>query len=877
MTHGGSPGPAPATPRTFDVGRGAQIVVLPTAEAVGDGPARPKAGTVASVGVVALQLWITAGTAAEEPDEHGCAHLLEHMLFKPTRAGADLATVIEGLGGDVNAFTSHDETVVHATVPTGREGEALDALLGAVLRPALTAPTVATETGVVVEEIRQYDDDPGSRAMQALLESLYGRHPYARPVLGTEAEVRGHDAARLRRFHRRVYAAQRARLVIVGPVDVDAVVARARPWLEVLPRGHALLDGAAVVAPLPRARVRVRSADVHEAQVQLAWRCPPVPTSEACALEVASIVLGYGEASRLTRRVRRGSRLVSDVIASFYPSRRSSALVVSAHAEPSSTRAAVAAILDEVEGLCRVPLTDEELARARAVLASDLVYRRETATGHAHALGYNLSLTGSLELDLRYHEALAELTTAQVRRLCARWLRTGAVAVSVVMPEGRPASAQTLRRALHARSQRRARAAKEAALRVDRHGVVAARLPGGLRLLAHVDRRVPMAAGWILWPGGLRREDARRAGTTAMTTRLLTRGCAAIEGDDLAREIEGQAAALDGFSSRNSAGLHLECMASSLPGVLQRAVQCALAPRFAAHELDEERRVVLQELEAEQDDPGKLAFRRAQARLYGGHPFRLRRHGTAASLMALRPAGLRRAWAEWYPLGQAVLAVSGDVDVEGLAGLLEGLLAGSSRAPALPPWPGGAPCYPEQPVELHTRMDREQSHLVLAMPGLPFTHRAGPTLDVLLAVLGGQAGRLFTALREAEGLVYHVSASSNEGVDGGDVTFYAAAGPDRMPRARQVLEAELARVCDELVGDEELARAQALLVGQHAIGMERHGRIASLLAFNEAFGLGRHQHLRYRERVERVQAQPLRALARRLLDPGRRVVSLVGP
>src|SRR5690606_39347617 len=124
----------------------------------------------------------------------------------------------------------------------------------------------------------------------------------------------------------------------------------------------------------------------------------------------------------------------------------------------------------------------------------------------------------------------------------------------------------------------------------------------GLRLLVQVDRRVPMAAGWLLWPGGLRREQPRQVGATAMMAKLLTRGCAAIDGDDLAREIEGAAAALDGFGSRNSAGLHFECMADGLPRVLRRAVQCAQAPTFAPDELDEERRVALQELRAEQDD-----------------------------------------------------------------------------------------------------------------------------------------------------------------------------------------------------------------------------------------------------------------------------------
>ncbi|MCX4243226.1 M16 family metallopeptidase [Paraliomyxa miuraensis] len=882
-------------PRTVVVGRGAQVVVLPTGLPVAagssggvarSGRARPgtagrgapaRAESSAPGGVVALQLWILGGTAAEEREEHGCAHLLEHMLFKPTADGTDLAAMLEGLGGDINAFTSHDETVVHATVPAGHEREAIDVLLGSVLRPALEASSLALETGVVVEEIRQYDDDPASRAMQALGEALYGRHPYARPVLGTTAEVRRHDAARLRRFHRRVYAARRARLVVVGPVDPDAVVEVARPWLEALPRGKPTSEGAlAVVEPLSRARVRIRQDDVHEAQIQLGWRGPALPASEACALEVASIVLGYGEASRLTRNVRRGARLVSDVLASFYPSRQGSSLVITAHAEPASVASAVSAILDEVEALARMPLQPPELERALTVLASDLVYRRETAAGHAHALGQHLSLSGSLELDRRYHGALASLTTAEIRRFCARWLRSGAAAVSVVVPKGRPAATSALRAALAKRVKGQGKARPGPVVRVDRHGVMAARLSSGLRVLLAVDRRVPMAAGWLMWPGGLRREDPRRAGTTAMMAKLLTRGCAAIEGDALAREIEGSAAALDGFSGRNSAGLHFECMATSLPLVLQRMVQCAQAPTFAAHELDEERRVALQELDAEQDDPGKLAFRGAFERLYGGHPFRLRRSGTASSLARLRSAGLRKAWAQWYPLGRAVLAISGDVDVDGVVGTLDGLL-GADEGPALPPWPGGGPRYPEGPLDLHRPLQREQAHLVLAMPGLAFDDPAAPALDVLLAVLGGQAGRLFVALREVEGLVYHVSASSTEGVDAGDISFYAAAGPDRMPRARQVLEAELTRIRDEPIGDDELWRAKAYLVGQHAIGMERHGRVASLLAFNEAFGLGRHQHLRYRERVERVDARRVRALARRLLDPRRRVVCMVGP
>lgn len=496
--------PAPSALRCSTVGRGAQIVVLPTGPATG-------AGTES--GVVAVQLWVAGGTAAEGPDEHGCAHLLEHMLFKPTEDGQDLAAVIEALGGDVNAFTSHDETVVHATVPAGRELAALDAVLGSTLQPRLDAPSLATEAGVVVEEILQYRDDPGAQGMQDLHAALYGRHPYARPVLGTTAEVRSHTVARLRRYHRRVYAARRVSLVVVGPVDAAVMARRAEPWLSSLARGGGVDDGEPVDAPLGRARIRVRQAEVHEAHVQLAWRGPPVPSREACALEVASIVLGHGEASRLMRRVRRGGRLVTDVHASFAPSRRSSEVVIAAHAEPARARDAADGILAEVDRLGRVPIDDDELARARAVLRSDLVYRRETAQGHAHALGQSLSLVGSLELDEHYYAALEELSAPEIRRVCAQWLRPAAAALAVVVPRA-PARARALRRQLGAAIAGRSRRGPVAILRPDRHGVLAGRLPGGLRVLVDLDRRIPMASGWLMWPGACAARTPARMGPT---------------------------------------------------------------------------------------------------------------------------------------------------------------------------------------------------------------------------------------------------------------------------------------------------------------------------------------------------------------------------
>ncbi|MEZ4454052.1 MAG: pitrilysin family protein [Nannocystaceae bacterium] len=262
---------------------------------------------------VAVQLWIAAGTAAERPQEHGCAHLLEHMLFKPYAAGGpaaasgDLARAIETLGGDVNAFTSHDETVLHATVPSPAWGGAVDAILWAALRPALDAAETLREREVVVEEIKQYDDEPGQKSVQALLGRLHAGHAYARPVLGLTREVRSHTARRLRAFHRRTYAGERLTLVVVGPVAAADVVARARRLLAAAGEGAPLRRGRPAEAAPSRIHAIVDRGDVQEAHLFFGWRGPGLGDPAVAALDVAGVVLGHGEASRLVREVRRSA------------------------------------------------------------------------------------------------------------------------------------------------------------------------------------------------------------------------------------------------------------------------------------------------------------------------------------------------------------------------------------------------------------------------------------------------------------------------------------------------------------------------------------------------------------------------------------------
>ena len=171
--------------------------------------------------VAEFQIWARAGSADERDDERGLAHFLEHMLFKGTarRGLGEIAGEVEGAGGRINAYTSHDVTVYHATTPSDAFETGVDVLCDAVLHSTFDPDEIAREIEVVLEEIRRSDDSPGSVLSNAVFDTAFAEHPYRHPILGTRESVAGFDRARVRRFYDRWYAPDNLVAIAVGCFD----------------------------------------------------------------------------------------------------------------------------------------------------------------------------------------------------------------------------------------------------------------------------------------------------------------------------------------------------------------------------------------------------------------------------------------------------------------------------------------------------------------------------------------------------------------------------------------------------------------------------------------------------------------------------------
>ena len=319
-----------------------------------------------SAPVVAIQVWVRVGSADEQADEAGLAHLHEHMLFKGTsrRGPGEIARSIEASGGEINAWTSFDQTVYHVVLASQFFAEGMDVLADAVTAAAFDPDELRREIEVVCEEIKRTQDSPPRKLSRELFSSAFSRHPYGKPVIGTEASVRSFTREGILRFYRRWSHPRNMVVVAVGDVREEEAVRLAQEkfaWT-----GASFERGPARPAEPRRERpaARLKTEAVKEGYLSIAWPAPPMVHDDVAALDALAIVLGHGEASRLNRALKRDRLLCTETQASCYTPIDPGLTIVGLTLQPANAREAVREALAQTYRLREQEVTAEELSLA---------------------------------------------------------------------------------------------------------------------------------------------------------------------------------------------------------------------------------------------------------------------------------------------------------------------------------------------------------------------------------------------------------------------------------------------------------------------------------------------------------------------------------
>ncbi|HWS71376.1 MAG TPA: pitrilysin family protein [Thermoanaerobaculia bacterium] len=380
---------------------------------------------------VAIQVWYRVGSKDDPPGRSGFAHLFEHIMFKSTKHMADeqMDRLTEDVGGGNNATTRDDATQYFEIIPSNyletllwAEGERLGSL-------SVNEKNFQSERDVVKEEYRfRVLSQTYGLFYNAIDKDSFAVHPYKRPGIGSIEDLDAATIADVQQFHRTYYRPDNAVRVVAGDFDQKQLDAWIDRYLGVVPKPSTPIPRVTVKEPTRTEEKRFTEygANVPLPAVGITWLTPAASEDDSYPLAVVAELLGTGESSRLYRSLVYRDKIAQD-IAAYSDSREDAGLfvVMAFLASEHTPEEAEKTLLAEVAQLAKTPPPDAELEKAKNLIITSALRRRQTNEGKAEALGNSAVVNHDAEEANIGLAKLQAVTPKDVQRVVAKYLGDG--------------------------------------------------------------------------------------------------------------------------------------------------------------------------------------------------------------------------------------------------------------------------------------------------------------------------------------------------------------------------------------------------------------------------------------------------------------------
>jgi predicted Zn-dependent peptidase len=354
-----------------------------------------------------IGIWIGAGSRDEDEAHAGLSHFLEHLLFKGTRSysALEIAEVFDAMGGELNASTARDYTVVYARVLDEHLPRALDVMTDMVFAPALA--DLETEREVVLEEIAMIEDTPPELVHDLFTEAVFGDHPLGRPVLGSADVISSVSRRTISAFHRARYRPDNVVVAAAGSVDHDALVGHVQGFAEKRSPGRATRHVSRppfVSAPPPSLRfVRKETEQYH-----VCLGAPGIARSDRRRFTASILdgILGGSASSRLFQEIRekRGLAYAVYTFTSQYADTGQVGVYVGTRED--NLAECLDVVAHELAAVSAGDVREDEVERAKENLKGRIMLSLELTSNRMSRLGRSLVTDSEL---LSLDQILAEI------------------------------------------------------------------------------------------------------------------------------------------------------------------------------------------------------------------------------------------------------------------------------------------------------------------------------------------------------------------------------------------------------------------------------------------------------------------------------------
>lgn len=400
-------------------------------------------------------------------------------------------------------------------------------------------------------------------------------------------------------------------------------------------------------------------------------------------------------------------------------------------------------------------------------------------------------------------------------------------------------------------------------------------LDNGMTVLAVENPAADIIATRIFIGAGSKQNHAQQAGLSNLVASVLTKGTEELSSMEIAERVESVGASLGVEAAVDYFLLSLKTVSADFAEILALAGQLLRSPTFPEAEVELERRLTLQAIRSQQEQPFAVAFKALREGMYQQHPYGISALGTQESISNINRADLQAFHATYFRPDNLTIAIAGRLSPPEAIALVNDVF-GDWKVPSTPVPIPEAIAIASQPHQIVTPQETQQSIVMLGYLAASVHSGDYATLKLINTYLGnGLSSRLFVELREKRGLAYDVSAFYPTRSQTSHFVVYMGTAPGNAEIARSGLQQEVERLSTTELTPEELQACKNKLLGQYALGKQTNSQIAHIFGWYETLGLGVEFETRFQEEIAGVTATDALEVANRYLT--KPYISLLGP
>lgn len=797
----------------------------------------------------AIILLVNIGSATEgQYSGSGITHFIEHMLFKGTAnyTAVQLEDKLKSLGAEINAFTTFDYTCFKVQAPATSLKPILNIITDIVKNPAFANEEFMREKQVILREIDMDNDAPEKYLYRLLWQTAYRQHPYKNPIIGYRDIFQRLERLDLLAYYKQYYIPDNMVLSVVGDIEPQVLLADIKQTLGTLNRQKFSSSAVSLEPQQISSRKFFKNFAVSRPLLLIGFHSVGINDSDLYALDTLDIILGGGLTSRLYKSLHDEKNLLHSINSYNHTPLYPGMFIISAVTKEGSLEETVAAIKEEIKKIAQSPPKENELKKAKAQALSTYLLGLETQLNKAHMLAVDFTMTGDLDFSGKYIKGIENVTVEDIKRVAEKYLKEENMTIVALLPENQPIKST---QSAQVKEQEKPQTIREV-------------LPNGLVILITENHTSPICSITVSIKGGLRTEDEKYNGISNLAAASMLKGTTAYKKDEIVSLIESLGARFSPYSGNNSFGFTVNFMSKNFEEIVDLLASILLNPTFPEEELTMLKNDNLAQIELIKDDIFQYTNLSLRKNLFKNHPYRFISIGTKESVSSISRTDLVEFHKKSCVAKNTVISIWGDINsknvLDNIKGDFKSMPEGSLyeiQNIAIEPIKGDA--------ETIERMDKNQSVVMIGFRGVSLYDKDRYPLEILSSLFSDGGGRLYSQIRQKEGLAYTLGTFGMVGLDTGAFIFYAATTPQNVGHVKMSIISQIQKICNGEITDDEVNAAKKILITKHQLELQTNEGLSIQTGLDELYGLGYNYYLQYSDIINSVSKKDIITTARK--------------